>query len=100
MLTNPTIQSQSLLINNLTSPTRNDQLLNSSQTPSNDGDKFELTEDYIQQTIKNALKGGNLTPELQERLMSQLDGSDMADVSRKSRTNSTVSRSAGLSQWE
>jgi len=37
-------------------------------------DAFQLSPDYIQQTIKDALKGGNLTPELQEKLMSQLDG--------------------------
>ena len=36
-------------------------------------DKFELTDDYIQQTIKEALQAGNLTPDLQEKLMNQLD---------------------------
>jgi len=92
--TQPSPQSQSLLLNSLTSPTRAEQLLSPGKSllsptagPEAEGDKFELTEDYIQQTIKNALKGGNLTPELQEKLMSQLDGSDMADVSKKSKPN-------------
>eukprot|EP00088_Acartia_fossae_P026373 TRINITY_DN2718_c0_g1_i1.p1 TRINITY_DN2718_c0_g1~~TRINITY_DN2718_c0_g1_i1.p1 ORF type:complete len:657 (+),score=207.13 TRINITY_DN2718_c0_g1_i1:140-1972(+) len=35
-------------------------------------DKFELTDDYIQQTIKEALESGNLTPDVQEKLMNQL----------------------------
>jgi len=92
-------QPQSLLLNSLTSPTRTEQLLSPNkallsptQGQEMEGDKFELTEDYIQQTIKNALKGGNLTPELQEKLMSQLDGSDMADVSKKSKPNSTLKK--------
>jgi len=92
-------QPQSLLLNSLTSPTRAEQLLSPNksllsptQGPDLEGDKFELTEDYIQQTIKNALKGGNLTPELQEKLMSQLDGSDMADVSKKSKPNSSLKK--------
>merc|ERR1719430_2314242 len=71
--------NQSLLLQSLTSPTRQSTglpspTLNTTPLPGPDGDKFELTEDYIQQTIKDALKGGNLTPELQEKLMSQLDG--------------------------
>jgi len=92
-------QPQSLLLNSLTSPTRAEQLLSPgksllspTQGPDMEGDKFELTEDYIQQTIKNALKGGNLTPELQEKLMSQLDGSDMADVSKKTKPNSSLKK--------
>merc|ERR1712088_348133 len=70
-----------LLLQSLTSPNRQSTGLPSPTlnttpmpVPGADGDKFELTEDYIQQTIKDALKGGNLTPELQEKLMSQLDG--------------------------
>ena len=39
-------------------------------------EKFELTDDYIQQTIKEALQAGNLTPDLQEKLMNQLDDED------------------------
>ena len=73
--------NQSLLLQSLTSPNRQSPglpspTLNTTPLPVTgpDGDKFELTEDYIQQTIKDALKGGNLTPELQEKLMSQLDG--------------------------
>ena len=71
--------NQSLLLQSLTSPNRQSTglpspTLNTTPLPVPDGDKFELTEDYIQQTIKDALKGGNLTPELQEKLMSQLDG--------------------------
>ena len=38
-----------------------------------EADKFELTDDYIQQTIKEALQSGNLTPDLEEKLMNQLD---------------------------
>lgn len=92
-------QPQSLLLNSLTSPTRTEQLLSPNKallSPSQgqdiEGDKFELTEDYIQQTIKNALKGGNLTPELQEKLMSQLDGSDMADISKKAKPNASIKK--------
>jgi len=36
-------------------------------------DKFELTDDYIQATIKEALQSGNLAPDLEEKLMNQLD---------------------------
>jgi hypothetical protein len=44
-------------------------------SPSSENDKFELTDDYIQQTIKDALKAGNLTPELEEKLIKQLETS-------------------------
>lgn len=76
----PPPHPQSILLNSLTSPTK--PLLNSR---TEDGDKFELTDDYIQQTIKNALNSGNLTLEQQEKLINQLDGSDMADLTRVSR---------------
>jgi len=70
----------------LTSPRRQQPGLTSpdmQQANLENSDKFELTEDYIQQTIKNALKTGNLTPELQEKLMSQLDGGEMPDITKK-----------------
>merc|ERR1719430_561836 len=79
-VTSNSSNNQSLLLQSLTSPSRQSTglpspTLNTTPLPPGpDGDKFELTEDYIQQTIKDALKGGNLTPELQEKLMSQLDG--------------------------
>ena len=76
----PPPHPQSILLNSLSSPGK--QSLNST---AEDGDKFELTDDYIQQTIKNALNSGNLTLEQQEKLINQLDGSDMADLSRVSR---------------
>jgi len=54
----------------LASPTEN-MIPGGDATP----DKFELTTDYIQETIKNALKDtDNLTPEMEEKLLSQLDG--------------------------
>ena len=76
---------QSILLNSLTSPLSPQKSLLSPQKFETDGDKFELTDDYIQQTIKSALNSGNLTLEQQEKLINQLDGSDMPD---------TVSRSA------
>ena len=74
-------QQQSLLLNNsLLSPSRTDgsqaKPLFSPSTENND--KFELTDDYIQQTIKDALKSGNLTPELEEKLIKQLETSSGA----------------------
>ena len=50
-----------------------------------DPDKFELTDDYIQQTIESALNSGNLTLEQQEKLINQLDGSDMPDTGTRCR---------------
>merc|ERR1719153_444399 len=90
-------QPQSLLLNSLTSPNRAEHMISPQKSllsptpgPETEGDKFELTEDYIQQTIKNALKGGNLTPELQEKLMSQLDGSDMPEsLTKRTRSSSS-----------
>merc|ERR1719323_2125357 len=76
---------QSLLLNSLTSPTSPQKSLLSPRDADTDPDKFELTDDYIQQTIKSALTSGNLTLEQQEKLINQLDGSDMPE---------TVSRSA------
>jgi len=77
----PPPHPQSILLNSLTSPGKS---LHNSR--SDDGDKFELTDDYIQQTIKNALNSGNLTLEQQEKLINQLDGSDMTDLTKVSRT--------------
>ena len=76
----PPPHPQSILLNSLTSPSKP-----SFTARTEDGDKFELTDDYIQQTIKNALNSGNLTLEQQEKLINQLDGSDMTDLSRVSR---------------
>ena len=76
----PPPHPQSILLNSLTSPSKP-----SLTAKTEDGDKFELTDDYIQQTIKNALNSGNLTLEQQEKLINQLDGSDMTDLSRVSR---------------
>jgi hypothetical protein len=57
-------------------------------------DKFELTDDYIQQTIKDALKSGNLTPELEEKLIKQLetagvDGGGVGGVAKYRRSAAT-----------
>ena len=73
---------QSLLLNSLTSPTSPQKSLLSPRDADTDPDKFELTDDYIQQTIKSALHSGNLTLEQQEKLINQLDGSDMSDISK------------------
>ena len=73
---------QSLLLNSLTSPLSPQKSLLSPKDPDIDQDKFELTDDYIQQTIKSALHSGNLTLEQQEKLINQLDGSDMSDISK------------------
>ena len=70
---------QSILLNSLTSPLSPQKSLLSPRVES-DPDKFELTDDYIQQTIKSALNSGNLTLEQQEKLINQLDGSDMPDT--------------------
>ena len=69
----------SILLNSLTSPLSPQKSLLSPRVES-DPDKFELTDDYIQQTIKSALNSGNLTLEQQEKLINQLDGSDMPDT--------------------
>merc|ERR1719460_3565527 len=93
--------NQSLLLQSLTSPNRQSTglpspTLNTAPLPVPDGDKFELTEDYIQQTIKDALKGGNLTPELQEKLMSQLDGDvNIPESLTKQRSRNNSSRRRG-----
>ena len=73
---------QSLLLNSLASPLSPQKSLLSSRDGDSDPDKFELTDDYIQQTIKSALTTGNLTLEQQEKLINQLDGSDMSDISK------------------
>ena len=64
-------QQQQLQSNMLLSPSGTPKGLFS---PSVENDKFELTDDYIQQTIKDALKAGNLTPEVEEKLIKQLEG--------------------------
>ena len=93
--------NQSLLMQSLTSPSRQSTglpspTLNTTPLPVPDGDKFELTEDYIQQTIKDALKGGNLTPELQEKLMSQLDGDvNIPESLTKQRSRNSSRRRGG-----
>ena len=95
--------NQSLLLQSLTSPNRQSTGLPSPTlnttpmpVPGTDGDKFELTEDYIQQTIKDALKGGNLTPELQEKLMSQLDGDvNIPESLTKQRSRNSSRRRGG-----
>ncbi|CAH1403971.1 unnamed protein product [Nezara viridula] len=55
------------------SPTKsivNGQQFETNQTPnSKNSGKFVLTPDYIQQTIKNALKQENLNPEVEEKLI-------------------------------
>lgn len=66
VLLSPTAADPKLL-----SPTAADPKLLSPTTAA-ETDKFELTDDYIQQTIKEALAAGNLTPELEEKLMNQL----------------------------
>merc|ERR1712079_436812 len=37
--------------------------------PTKSPDKFELTTDYIQQTIQQALKKDNLSPEIEQKLL-------------------------------
>ena len=39
------------------------------QPPTKSPDKFELTTDYIQQTIQQALKKDNLSPEIEQKLL-------------------------------
>lgn len=48
----------SLLMSSLTSPKK-----------TNSPEKFELTQDYIQQTIQQALKKDNLSPEIEQKLL-------------------------------
>jgi hypothetical protein len=64
------------------------------------GDKFTLTEDYRQQTIKDALKGGNLTPKLQEKLMSEMDGCDMPESLTKNGKRNSSRRAACKGLWD
>ena len=99
----PALSSQqSLLLQSLTSPPRQTATpalpaptLGWLTTGGDGDDKSELTEDYIQQTIKDTLKGGNLTPKLQEKLMSQLDGSNMPESLAKNRTRNICRKAAG-----
>lgn len=56
-------QQQSLLLSKLTSPLKNE-----TATMSDDG-KFELTQDYIQKTISDALRTQNLSPEIEQKLL-------------------------------
>ena len=72
----------SLLMSSLTSPPKNSSPRGSPQkqatptpAPGPQGgtlkspDKFELTTDYIQQTIQQALRKDNLSPEIEQKLL-------------------------------
>ena len=69
----------SLLMSSLTSPPKTNSPRGSPQkqatpTPGPPGglkspDKFELTTDYIQQTIQQALRKDNLSPEIEQKLL-------------------------------
>ena len=69
----------SLLMSSLTSPPKTNSPRGSPQkqatpTPGPPGglkspDKFELTSDYIQQTIQQALRKDNLSPEIEQKLL-------------------------------
>ena len=66
----PTPKTQSLLMTSLTSPPKTP-----ASKPSIGGanaDKFEVTQEFIQQTIQNALKKDNLSPEMEHKLHSSL----------------------------
>ncbi len=78
----------SLLMNTLTSPPTTPSNANKA-TPANAAkgspEKFELTQDYIQQTIQQALKKDNLSPEIEQKLLAlqQQNISDKSVVIRK-----------------
>ena len=65
----------SLLMTSLTSPPKTPSAANQSKAammPVNlnkSPDKFELTSDYIQQTIQQALRKDNLSPEIEQKLL-------------------------------
>ena len=65
--------TQSLLMTSLTSPQKV-QTSKPSATAAAAGnqDKFEVTQEYIQQQIQNALKKDNLSPELEQKLQASL----------------------------
>merc|ERR1719412_812575 len=56
---------QSLLMTSLTSPPKPI----TPKVPGASPEKFELTQDYIQQTIQAALKKDNLSPEVEQKLL-------------------------------
>lgn len=61
---------QSLLMNTLTSPKTPTSVLQKQTLPTGASpEKFELTQDYIQQTIQQALRKDNLSPEIEQKLL-------------------------------
>ena len=71
----PAQPQPSLLMTSLTSPPKTPSAANQSKAammPVNlnkSPDKFELTSDYIQQTIQQALRKDNLSPEIEQKLL-------------------------------
>ena len=60
----------SLLMTSLTSPPKTPSSAKvASMSPVKSPDKFELTSDYIQQTIQQALRKDNLSPEIEQKLL-------------------------------
>ena len=48
------------------------------------GEKFELTQDYIQQTIQQALKKDNLSPEIEQKLLALQQHNEDGNIKKKS----------------